>query len=120
VPSNTTNWSITGTAVDKDGGSDSEILSDIVVLNTHDAINYVIAAVQATPGLNNGQKNALITKLLHVQQQVANGNDNAALNQLNAFMNQVVDLQATGVISVDAMNNLLTLADRLAQSIQNS
>jgi hypothetical protein len=31
-----------------------------------------------------------------------------------------VDLQATGVISVDDMNILLTLADRLAQSIQNS
>jgi predicted extracellular nuclease len=120
VPTTVTSWSITGTAVDKDGGSDSETLSDIIVLNTHDAINYVIGVVQATPGLNNGQKNALITKLLHIQQQVANGNDTIALNQLTAFMNQVVDLQTTGVISVDAMNNLLTLADRLAQSIQNS
>jgi predicted extracellular nuclease len=120
VPTTVTSWSITGTAVDKDGGSDSETLSDIVVLNTHDAINHVIGVVQATPGLNNGLKNALITKLLNAQQQVANGNDTIALNQLTAFMNQVVDLQATGVISVDDMNILLTLADRLAQSIQNS
>jgi uncharacterized protein len=118
VPTNTTNWSITGTATDKDGGEGNATLSDIEVLNTSAAINYIIDIVQTTSGLNAGQKNSLISKLLNIQQHLSN--DNQALNQLNAFRNQVIDLQATGVLSVDDMNILLTLADRLAQSISNS
>lgn len=117
---NVSTWTIQGFAQDKDGGIGTATLTDLEVLTTDAAITYVIGEVEATDGLNAGQTNALVSKLEAARQQLSQGNKSAALNQLNAFVNQVASLQAEGILSSDDAQYLTVLANRLMQSIINS
>jgi predicted outer membrane repeat protein len=68
-----------------------------------DPIADLIAQV-GTLDLNSGQQNSLTSKLQAAQQSLARGNDTAAGNQLNAFVNQVnalVNSQRLGQLSAD-------------------
>ena len=48
--------------------------------------------------LNGGQANSLISKLENAQASLDRGRVNAAINQLNAFINEVMSLVADGVL----------------------
>ncbi|MFC1991967.1 lamin tail domain-containing protein [Chloroflexota bacterium] len=49
--------------------------------------------------LNNGQGNSLLVKIENAISQLENSNNTAALNQLNAFINQVTALVENGILS---------------------
>jgi hypothetical protein len=56
-------------------------------------------ALNASGALNDGQANALISKLQSAMAALQNGNTTPARNKLKAFINQVTTLVADGVLS---------------------
>lgn len=67
--------------------------------------------------LNRGQANALIKKLNAALATLANGQPNAAANQINAFINQVEALAAAGILSPDEAAALLAAAEAVLVSM---
>jgi hypothetical protein len=64
--------------------------------------------------LNDGQANSLIRKLENAQASLERGRVNAAVNQLNAFVNEVMSLVADGILEpaegqalIDAARNVI-------------
>src|SRR5690606_21416923 len=84
---------------------------------------YVIEDVQALVDdgtLNSGQGNALITKLQHAIERLNAGNETAAMNQLNAFVNQVHDFVAIGVLTEAQAMPLLEQVASILWQIENT
>jgi polyhydroxyalkanoate synthesis regulator phasin len=78
------------------------------------ALGNTVNALVSQGVLNQGEGNALTSKLQAAIQQMNNGNGNAARNQLQAFINQVNALMNSGRLSasqgqalIDAANNLI-------------
>ena len=67
--------------------------------------------------LNNGNANALTTKLENAQTKVNAGNLNPAVNQLNAFRNQVEAFRNSGKLTDDQADDLLEKLDDLMTSL---
>ncbi len=94
----------------------------ITVQTPQEAIEEVIDQVDslfASGTLNQGQTNSLATKLDRVIQKLDRDNVNAAINQLQAFINHVESFIAAGVLLpeeglplIDAVNNII---DQLSQ-----
>jgi hypothetical protein len=91
-------------------------------LTTEQQINELIDMVQALVDdgtLNNGQGNALISKLENVLAKLAKGNTNAAANQLGAFINQVEDFIYEGVLTTEQGNPLIKVATVLVEALSD-
>ena len=87
-----------------------------LALTTEQEVNELIDAVQALVDggvLNNGQGNALISKLENVLDSLANGNINAAANQLGAFVNQVEAYVNSGILTTEQGDALIEAANAL-------
>jgi hypothetical protein len=69
-----------------------------------------VAALKGAGVLNNGQANALTTKLTGALAKLAQGNTTAAVDRLTSFTTQVADLVATGVIPAADGQALIGLA----------
>lgn len=67
--------------------------------------------------INNGQANALQSKLDNILAQVDRGNTTAAQNQLDAFVNQVEALLASGAITQEQADVLFEQAELLQAMI---
>jgi hypothetical protein len=67
--------------------------------------------------LNNGNANALTSKLENAQKKVEAGKINAAVNQLNAFRNQVEAFRNSGKLTDDQADDLLESLDALLISL---
>ena len=65
--------------------------------------------------LNDGQGNALTSKLENVLAKLAKGNTNAAVNQLGAFINQVEDYIDEGILTTEQGNQLIDAATFLVE-----
>src|SRR5438270_2541937 len=81
-------YTVTLTVSDDDGGV-SQTTTRVTVQTTAQALNSIAAYVQALSTLNAGQKNTLVAKLNAASASAARGADNAASNQLDAFLNEV-------------------------------
>lgn len=68
----------------------------------------------ASNGLNKGQSNALSVKLDQVAKQVERGNNNAALNALDAFTNQVQALTTPGKLTAQEAAALIETAEKIS------
>ena len=91
-------------------------------LTTEQQINELIDMVQMLVDdgvLNDGQGNALISKLENVLDKLAHGNTNAAANQLSAFINQVEDFIYEGVLTPEQGNPLIKVATALVEALSN-
>jgi len=80
-------------------------------------INDEIDRLEDEGVLNSGQANSLRVKLAAAEASVAKGNDNAAINQLNAFINHVWSLVAEGVLTQEEGELLVGLAEDLIEDI---
>ncbi|MCI0554306.1 MAG: PKD domain-containing protein, partial [Anaerolineae bacterium] len=115
-----------GRVKDKDGGY-TDYTVDIVVQTSQEATGSLINQVQALVDagiLNQGQGNGLIAKLEAATQQLDNGNINAAINQLQSFINQVNDFisstppiltAAEGQPLLDAANAIIAVLSNPSQ-----
>jgi PKD domain len=77
----------------------------VAVLAPAQALSALAAYVQTLPDLNAGQRNSLAAKLNAASAAAGRGDANAATNQLNAFLNELVADVKTGKVSnADAAN----------------
>ena len=67
--------------------------------------------------LNQGQANALTSKLENVLDKLAKGNSNAAANQLGAFINQVEDFVSEGILTAEQGESLIKSAMLLVDAL---
>jgi len=67
--------------------------------------------------LNQGQGNALIVKLEGAQKKLDKGQTNAAINQLQAFINQVNDFISAGILTPVQGQALIDLANAIIDQI---
>jgi hypothetical protein len=91
-------YNVTLTVSDDDGGV-GQSTTRVTVQTVAQALNSVAGYVQGISTLNAGQKNSLVAKLNAASAAAARGNDNAASNQLDAFLNEVQADVNTGKIS---------------------
>jgi hypothetical protein len=79
------------------------------------AIQELIEQVGALVGaeLNPGQGNALIVKLEAALQQMCSGKNNAAVNQLKAFINQVEDFMEEEILTEGQGQSLIDAANEI-------
>ena len=91
-------------------------------LTTEQQVNELIDLVQALVddgALNDGQGNALTSKLENVLAKLARGNVNATANQLGAFINQVEDFIDDGVLTAEQGDPLIKVATALVEALRN-
>ena len=67
--------------------------------------------------LNEGQGNALVSKLLNALSALGKGNINAAVNKLNAFINQVNAYEKSDILTEDEADALRNAAEDVLDSI---
>jgi hypothetical protein len=67
--------------------------------------------------LNQGQANALISKLENVLDKLAKENSNSAANQLGAFINQVEDFVSEGILTAEQGDQLINAAALLVDAL---
>jgi FIMAH domain-containing protein len=79
------------------------------ILHVVDAVRLLLASGT----LNEGQANALISKLQSAIAALQNGHENAAQNKLNAFKNQVMAMVNAGTLSAAAGQALIDEADAI-------
>jgi hypothetical protein len=82
-----------------------------------DVLIDLIHALKEDDVINHGQANALTAKLEAAQKSAANGRVGPAVNQINAFMNQVNALMAAGLLSPEEGERLISIAEGIEQSL---
>jgi hypothetical protein len=76
-----------------------------------------VQALVAQGVLNGGQGNALLAKLRAARQQAERGNTDAASNHIEAFLNQVEDFVADGILSPEQGEALTEAAEGLLEAL---
>jgi len=95
-------YAVNVTVTDDDGGVGQATIK-VTVQTLQQALSSISAAVQGLTSLNPGQRNSLTAKLDAASASAARGNDTAANNQLNAFLNELqADLNTGRISSGDA------------------
>lgn len=108
-----------GRIADKDGGATTYSVP-VQVLTPEEGIEALIddvAELVEGGSLNRGQGNALTVKLEHARAQLGKGKVKTAVNQLQAFVHQVDDLVATGVLAPEEGAALVAMAQRIITSL---
>ncbi len=112
-------YTATGRIRDKDGGFTDYPVA-VTVQTPQGATEILGDEVEdliSRGELNQGQGNALTAKLSSIIAKLDQGNTNAAINQLQAFINQVNDLIATGVLSPEEGQPLIDVASRIIAAL---
>jgi hypothetical protein len=78
----------------------------VTVMTSAQALGAIGGYVQTLPGLNTGEKNSLIAKLNAASDSIARGNNTAAANQLNAFLNELAADEQTGKVTSEQVAHL--------------
>ena len=110
----------TVTVTINDGTTTSTSTSTVVVKTPAQGVQDAIAIVNqfvASGKLSNGNGNSLIAKLNAATTQIGNGNTNAALNQLQAVLNEINSMVVTGKLSAADANTLRTEVNRVIAAI---
>jgi hypothetical protein len=107
---------VTCTATDSSGNAGICTFA-VTVQSPQQTSGGLIGLIQALVNqgvLNQGQGNSLITKVNGAIQKMDQGNNNAARNQLQAFINEVNALMNSGTLTaaqgqplIDAANNII-------------
>ena len=98
-------YNVTLTVTD-DAGVAAAATTTVKVLTTQQALGAMVTYVEGIKTLNPGQQNSLIAKLNAASDASARGDNKAAGNQLNAFLNELEADLKTGKISATAYNAL--------------
>lgn len=88
-----------------------------VTETTQQALGSIEAYVQSLAGLNAGQRNSLLVKLQNAAAAAGRGDNNAASNELNAFLNELQAYVNTGRVSPAAAGTLRTAVHGVQGSI---
>jgi len=106
-----------------DGTKDSyPCLVTITIQTPQEATQDLIAEVEELVAfgiLNQGQGNSLIVKLQHAINKMDQGNYKAAINMLNAFINEVTAFNNAGILSDEQANTLIAAAERIITVLEN-
>lgn len=89
----------------------------VVVQNQIYALFYQTSAVAAASGFTQGQRTSLAAKLIHAADAIGRGNNDAALNDLGAFYNEVNALEQSGRLSPADAATLSGQASSIAAQI---
>ncbi|HEV2140243.1 MAG TPA: PKD domain-containing protein, partial [Candidatus Dormibacteraeota bacterium] len=92
---------------DGEGGV-GQATTSVTVQTTQQALSSIEAYVQSLPGLNAGQRNSLMVKLQNAGAAAGRGDDTAASNELNAFLNELQADVNTGKVTQTAAGILRT------------
>ena len=113
-------YTVTLTVNDGHGGTSSDVMS-VRVLSPQEAIDDIIGQVNAlhdSGTLNSGNTNALITKLDGAAAKLTKDDYNAAINKLQAFINQVNGWISNGKLTSSQGQPLIDSANDLIASIR--
>jgi probable HAF family extracellular repeat protein len=77
------------------------------------ALTSAVTTLATAGTVNQGQANALLAKLDAITRQLNKGNKTAAINLLQAFINQVHALVNAGIIPASAGQTLIDAAQKL-------
>jgi hypothetical protein len=111
---------LTYTVSDGNGHTDTATLTIDVLSPAEqiDGLRALVAALRDDEGaLNDGQANALLSKLDEAEAKVEEGQTLVAANLMTAFIHQVEDFQDEAVLSTEQALLLLTPGDQLLQSL---
>ena len=109
-------YTVKFTVSDGEGGV-GQSTTTVVVQTTQQALSSIEAYVQSLPGLNAGQKNSLTVKLRNAAAAAGRGDNNAASNELNAFLNELQADVNTGKVSSVAAGTLRTAVHAVQGSL---
>jgi PKD repeat protein len=112
-------YTVAVNVLDKDGGMGSASAQVVVQSPLQGIANLrsMVAALGGRGGLNAGQINSLQVKLDNASRQLADGEENAASNMLEAFLNEIDALGKSGRVSDAAAAPLVDYARRVIASI---
>ncbi|MDA4114378.1 MAG: hypothetical protein OK474_10055 [Thaumarchaeota archaeon] len=111
TPAGTYVLTVAGTDGRSQVGGARTVSPTLIVLTPAAAIPLVastISGFQSSGALNSGQANSLTVKLNHAVSDLNSDKENVACNVLNAFVNEVNSLVATGVLTTAQANQLLS------------
>jgi PKD repeat protein len=108
-------YNVTFTVSDGEGGVSRATTT--VTETTQHALGSIEAYVQLLPGLNAGEKNSLMVKLHNAGAAAQRGDNNAASNELNAFLNELQADVNTGKVSQKAAGMLRTAVHSVQGSL---
>jgi hypothetical protein len=103
------------------GGSDAYLI-DLLIQTPQEATQDLITEVGqlvAAGFLNQGQGNSLVVKLQNAIKKMNQGNYNAAINLLNAFINEVTALYNAGILPGDDAEGLIVAAERIITVLES-
>ncbi len=101
-----------------DGSDTRSATATVVVKSSAQGVADLAAMVNALTGLNSGQKNSLTMKLESASARLAAGNTTPAVNQLNAFINEIdADLKSGQISAADAAA-ITSYANRVIANIR--
>lgn len=109
---------VTFTATDASGnvGADSIV---VTIKRAQQAISDLKQVVNGLP-LSGGEKNSLTAKLDAATKSLDKAQETAAINQLNAFINEVRALERSGRLNSEAAPDLIARAQRIIAAIQGA
>ena len=91
-------YNVTLTVTDKDGGVGTAS-SGVEVRTVSESRSAITTYVNGLPGLTGGQKNSLVAHLSAAADAAARGDNKAASNELNAFLNELQAYVQSGKVS---------------------
>lgn len=93
--------------------------NEAVIQHEIEVLFYQTNAVAFVSGLNQGERTSLVTKLVQARAAIIRGSDDAAFNQLGAFINEVNALEQSGRLSPDQAAILRSQAMAIRDQIAN-
>ena len=113
-------YTVTVTVRDGDGGVGTRTATVTVQSPAQGIENLqaLVSTLERTGALNRGNANALLVKLRAAEASLARGNETAAVNQLEAFVNQVNALVGSDRLTQAQADAMTAAAGRIIVSIQ--
>jgi chitodextrinase len=113
-------YTVTVTVRDGDGGVGTRTATVTVQSPAQGVENLqaLVSTLERTGALNRGNANALLVKLRAAEASLARGNETAAVNQLEAFVNQVNALVGSDRLTQAQADAMTAAAERIIRSIQ--
>ena len=83
------------------------------------ALFYQTSALAFASGLTQGERTSLVAKLIHAKDALGRGNDSAAINNLESFINELNALEQSGRLGPDDAATLRAQARLIVTQIAN-
>lgn len=101
---------------DGEGGV-GQATASVTVQTTQQALGTIESFVQSLSGLNSGQKNSLTAKLSNAADAAARGDNNAAANELDAFLNELQAYVSSGKVTASQAATLRNAVNAVRGSL---